>query len=143
MRAPRRLPAFQAQAQSMMTLTFTAYKVTGTTTDGDGYKVPTYTSQGSTAGKIQASTTRGGDTATRTANVGGVERPVLEAGLHIPVSAAVPAAGEYHIGWEYLCTAVGPNDDPALLHKRYLVVGTPTKSFATARRLDVVEVPKP
>jgi hypothetical protein len=124
----------------MMTLTFTAYSPNGTTTDGDGYEVPAYASEGATPGKVQGPSSSTADTPTRTVNVGGAERPVLAAGLHIPVAAPVPLAGLYGIGWEYLCTAVGPNDDPALLNRRYLVVGVPAKSFATARRLDVVEV---
>jgi hypothetical protein len=52
----------------------------------------------------------------------------------------VPTAGDQGIGWEYLCTAVGAHDDPTLLGRRFLVVNAPAKSFATARRLDVVEV---
>jgi hypothetical protein len=52
----------------------------------------------------------------------------------------VPTAGDQGIDWEYLCTAVGAHDDPTLLGRRFLVVNAPAKSFATARRLDVVEV---
>jgi hypothetical protein len=80
------------------------------------------------------------DAGTRYVTIGGVPRAVMVAGLHIPVSADLPVAGDQGIGWEYAVTAVGPDDDPTLMSRRFLVVGVPAKSFATARRLDVVEV---
>lgn len=131
----------QRFAESLMTLTLTAYSPNGTTPDADGYEIPAYANEGSTPGKVQAGTQAGSDTATRYVTVGDVQRPVLAGGLHIPLSAPLPVASEQRgIGWEYLVTAVGPNDDPALLNRRFLVVGVPVKSHATARRLDVVEV---
>lgn len=124
-----------------MTLTLTAYSPNGTTTNADGYEVQDYADEGRTPGKVQAGSQAGADTATRYIEIGGTGRPVLASGLHIPISAPVPVAGEQRgIGWEFLVTAVGPNDDPALLDRRYLVVGVPAKSHLTARRLDVVEV---
>lgn len=123
-----------------MTLTLTAYSPNGTTTDGDGFEVPAFVNEGSTSGKVQGGTLAGADTNTRFVRVGGVDRPILEAGLHIPLAADAPVAGLKGDGWEYLVTAVGAHDDPALLGRRFLVVGVPAKSFATARRLDVVEV---
>jgi hypothetical protein len=114
--------------------TFAAYSPAGTTTDANGYEVPAFTAQGSTPGKIQ-SRARQGDTQTRTVRVGDVDRPALEGGLHISISAPVPT-----IGWEYVQTAVGAGSDPALLNRRYRVVEVPAKTFATARRLDVVMV---
>lgn len=130
----------QRQAESLMTLTLTAYSPNGTPTDPDGLEVPAYADEGTTPGKVQAASIQSGDTSTRTITVGGVPRPVIAAGLHIPISAAMPLSGEYGVGWEYVVTAVGANDDPALLGRRFLVVNFPAKSFATARRLDVVEV---
>lgn len=128
-------------AESLMTVTLTAYSPNGTTTDADGFEVPAYAPEGSTPGKIQAGSREGDDTATRFVPIGGVDRPVLSGGLHIPIGAAVPVASEQRgIGWEYEVTAVGASDDPALLGLRFLVVNVPIKSFATARRLDVVEV---
>lgn len=123
-----------------MTLTLAAYSPNGHTTNGDGYQVPTFTSEGSTAGKVQGGSQATQDTATRFVKIGEVDRPVISAGLHIPISAPVPTAGHPGHGWEYLVTAVGDVDDPTLVGTRYLVVGVPTKSFATARRLDVVEL---
>lgn len=124
-----------------MTLTVEAFAPDGTTTDGDGYEVKVYESQGTHAAKVQAPSSQAGDTRVRSVRVGEVERPVLEAGLHIPVSATVPVATDQRgIGWEYEVTAIGPQDDPALMGRRFLVVDVPAKSFATARRLDVVEV---
>ena len=132
----------QLAAEALMGDTFTAYSPNGTTTV-NGLKVPAYANQGSTPGKVQAGSQQGGDTNTRTVTVGGVERPVIESGLHLPIDAPVPVAGDRGRGWEYVCTAVGAGSDPELVGRRYLVVGVPAKSYATARRLDVVEVPAP
>lgn len=138
--------AGQRAAERQMTLTLTAYSPTGTPTkDADGYEVPNYLPEGQTFGKVQGPS--GKDTPTRYVKVGGVERPVISGGLHIPLSAfiidgqlAIVASEQQGAGWEFDVTAVGPADDPALLDRRYLVVGVPAKSHATARRLDVVEV---
>lgn len=135
------LPFLRQQAESLMTLTLAAYSPDGTTEDADGYKVPKFASEGSTFGKVQGGSQSTKDAATRSVTIGSVERPVLSAGLHIPITAPVPSAGEQRgVGWEYEVTGLGPLDDPALLGRRFLVVGVPAKSFATARRLDVVEV---
>lgn len=107
----------------------------------DGLEVQGYTDGTATAGTVLETAQQAGAPATRTFRVGGVERPVIEGGLHIPVSAAVPRAGDRGIGWEYLCTAIGAATDPYWLNKRLLVVGISAKSRDTARRLDVVEVP--
>lgn len=125
------------KAAAAMTLAVTAQIPGGK--DADGF--PAYVPQLPHAGKVQGSTSSTKDTATRYVSIGGVDRPVLAAGLHIPIDAPVPVASEQRgIGWEYVVTAVGRYDDPALLGKRYLVVAAPVKSYATARRLDVVEV---
>ncbi len=128
------IAAGREAAQKEFIDTFTAYSPNGTTTDANGYEVPAFASQGSTPGKVQART-RQGDTNVRTIRVGDVDRPVLEGGLHIPLSATVPS-----VGWEYVCTAIGSLSDPALLNRRYRVVDVPAKTYATARRLDVVMV---
>lgn len=138
------LPNLCREAESLMTLTLAAYSPTGDfTTDSDGFEVPAFTPEGSTFGKVQGGSQAGQDTATRYVSIGGVERPVLAGGLHIPIGAKVPKAGEQRGlaggAWEYVVTATG-DGDPALLGRRYLVVGVPAKSFATARRLDVIEL---
>lgn len=138
----RELPGLRRQAESLMTLTLNAYSPDpdGTTTV-DGYEVLAFNDEDPTPGKVQGGSQAGKDTAIRYIDIGGVERPVLVGGLHIPISAAVPVAGEQRgIGWEYQVATAGPMDDPALLGRRYLVVGVPAKSHATARRLDVVEL---
>lgn len=135
------LPFLRAQAESMMTLTLAAYSPNGFTEDAEGYEVPAFTPEGSTFGKVQGGSQAGKDTPTQYVTIGSVRRPVLEAGLHIPIGAKVPTAGEQRgTGWEYEITALGPLDDPALLGRRYLVVEVPAKSKATARRLSVVEL---
>lgn len=119
--------------------TFTAHSPNDTTVV-NGFEVPAYASQGTTAGKIAGTSVQTTDTATRTMTVGGMQLPVVEGGLHIPVSATMPAVGEYGTGWEYELTTLGPLTDPSLLNSRWLVVSAPAKSYATARRLDVVRL---
>lgn len=134
----------QAMAESEMTLILAPHTPTVPptyTTDADGYEVPALTAGTPHAGKGQSGSQAGSDTATRYIDIGDTPRPVLTGGLHIPISAPVPLAGEQRgLGTEYVVNAVGPSDDPALLGKRFLVVAVPVKSFATARRLDVIEL---
>lgn len=128
------LPYLRAEAEATMVDTFAAYSFT--TAKVDGFEQNQWTLQTTTVGKLSGRSQQG-DTNTRTVTVGGVERPVVDGGLHIPLSADLPS-----IGWEYVCTATGPLSDPALLGRRWRVVDVPAKSHATARRLDVVEVPQ-
>lgn len=118
-----------------MTDTFTAYGLPEATVwDGleEEVRAPQYVTPGKVSGR-----SRDSDTNTRLVTIGGVERPTVDGGLHVPLAAGLPA-----VGWEFVCTAVGPASDPALVGRRYRVVDVPTKSFATARRLDVVEIPQ-
>jgi hypothetical protein len=131
-------------AEAQLCDTFTAYSPNGRGPDpsNPGYEIDMYTTVATgVRGKTQAGSQAGQDASPRTVTVGDVERVVMSKGLHIPVSAAVPTAGQYHVGWEYLCTAIGPDSDPANLGKRYLVVAAPSKTYDTARRLDVVVIP--
>lgn len=135
------LPELRAEAEARMTLALAAFSPNGSTTDDDGYKVPAFAPEGHTIGRAQGGTQATSDAATRYLRIGDTERPVLAGGLHIPIAAPVPIAGEQRgQGWEYVVTEIGASDDPALLGRRYLVVGVPAKSHATARRLDVVEI---
>lgn len=82
------------------------------------------------------------DTLTRTVTIGGADVPVVDGGLRIPLDADAPKAGVRGIGWEYVVDGVGATDDPDLLGRRYLVTNAPAGSHATARRLDVAEIPQ-
>lgn len=130
------LPELQAQAESAHTDTFAAFSPAGREPGDDGMERAKFVSEGIVSGKVQAGAREGGDTSTTYAKVGGVQLPVIKGGLHISINDPVPA-----IGWEYQCTAAGPGHDPGIVGRRYRVVGVPMKSMATARRLDVVEVP--
>lgn len=131
----------RAMAEAMMTLTLAAYSPDGLDKDANGRDVPAFIHEGATFGKVQGGSQSGKDTPTRYVSIGGVERPVLTAGLHIPIGALVPVASEQRgQAWEYEVTAIGAQDDPALLGARFMVVGVPMKSKATARRLDVVQL---
>lgn len=133
------MEVLRADAESMFTLTLTAYSP-GDPVTTNGQKAPGFNSEGITPGKVAGQSQQSSDPLSRTVTIGEVEVSVLQAGLHIPLSAPVPDE-RYGHQWEYVVTAVGPADDPALLNRRYRVVSVPAKSFATARRLDVVEVP--
>jgi hypothetical protein len=136
------LPNLRTEAEATYQDTFTAYRpdATATATDANGFEVPGYATAGTTPGKVAGPSAQSRDTNARTVTIGGSERPVIEGGLHVPVSAPVPATGEYGTGWEYVLTALGPLTDPSLLNSRWLVVDAPAKSYATARRLDVVRL---
>ena len=116
--------------------TFTAYGVP-TWTTSDGIEAESRVAQYDTPGTISGSSAQSADTYTRLITIGGVERPVLEGGLRIPIGKPLPADN-----WEFECIEVGPDSDPSLVGRRWRVVSTPAKSYATARRLDVVEVPQ-
>lgn len=137
---PLEMDAFRREAESLFTDVFTAYRPTGYTRAADGMETPSYEQVGRTPGKIQA---RGGssrDTSARTQNVAGVDRPIVEGGLHIPVDAQAPTLGPKGVGWEYVLTSPGPFTPHDLAGSRWLVVDSPAKSFQTARRLDVVRL---
>lgn len=127
--------AGRAAAERLMTDTFTAYSPGAPSSNADDQEVDGLAAEYETPGKVSGRSRQGGDTSTRYESVGGTERPVVEGGLHIPLDAEIPA-----VGWVYECTAVGPSSDPGLLGRRYRVVDVPLKSFATARRLDVIDV---
>lgn len=124
----------------MMTLTLTPLEPYGFDTV-NGLEVQSYAQHDDTPGKVQGGSASTSDTATEYVSIGGVRRPLLRGGLHLPIGAQLPVAGDQGVGWEYAVTAVGERGDPTLLNRRYLVVNVPAKSFASARRLDVVEVP--
>lgn len=137
----------RAEAESMMTLTVQAYQP-GIITDGEGIKVPGPVPFGDPCcAKAQGGSAATRDPGTDYVTIGGVERPVLIGGLHLPVGAYVVngrlqivASRADGVGWEFKVLGVGSKDDPGLLNRRYKVINVPAKSRATARRLDVVEL---
>lgn len=136
------LPFLRREAEARMTLTLAAYSPTGgTTTDPNGYEVPEYADEDPVKGRVTGSSSSTKDSATRYLNIGGVERPVLQGGLHIPIGSAVPVAAEQRgQAWEYEVSSLGPVDNPTLMGRRFMVVGLSLVAQATALRLDVVEV---
>jgi hypothetical protein len=125
-----------------MALDLVPFVPDGTTTV-DGLEVQAYAQHDDTVGKVQGGSASTQDTATEFIQIGGVKRPIMRGGLHIPVGAPVPVAGDRGVGWEYHCIAVATPGDQSLVGRWYLVVNVPAKTYATARRLDVVEVPIP
>lgn len=129
----------QTLAAAQMLDTFLARRPDGFETTSSRLRVPKYIDVGPTPGKVQART-REGDTTVRETSVGGQSQPVVQGGIHLPVSAAAPSAGDLGEGWEYELIALGPDTPPDLLGSRWLVVDAPAKSHMTARRLDVVKL---
>lgn len=123
-----------------MTLTLAWYSPGGKTTVNE-QEVQGYTAERATVGKVTGRSQQSSQPTTQTVTIGAVEVPIIHEGLHIPIAAEVPVGGPSGIGWEAAVTRVGPDDDPALLGRRYLVTNSPAMSHATARRLDVAEVP--
>lgn len=112
--------------------TFTPYTYTWTTVDG--LDVQTWVAGDTTLGKIPNNVSTGAASNARTVTIGGIERVVIEGGLHLPWSAS-PV-----VGMEYVLTTLGPTTHPSMLNKRYHVVETHPTSAMTAWRLDVVDV---
>lgn len=130
------LPELRRQAEALMTDSGVMCRPTGRTAqNADGEEEQVYEDVFASPCKIQGPSTASRDTASRTVNIGGVDRPVIEGGLHIPVDK--PATEH---GWVFELTRVGALSDIRLLGKKYMVVNDPVKSNATARRIDVVEV---
>lgn len=141
MRAVSRVRAMQARAATMHTLTLAWYSNSGTTTTVGGMKKIVPTAEGSCRGRVQARSRMGGDTLTQMVKVGGTELPVMKGSLHIGVNEFIDDTGlRLTNGWECQVTKVGPDDDPALLGRRYRVVDVPSKTHLTQRRLDVVDI---
>lgn len=144
------LVELRARAEEMMTTMFAAYAPDEESTDADGQTGPGYAARGATIGKVQGTSAVGKDAVTRTVSIGDVALPVIDEGLHIPIDKFIAddgtlalVAGSKGVGWELEVTAVAPVEDQTLVGRRYLVVSAPAKSRATARRLDVVELPRP
>ena len=142
------LPELRAMAESLMSLTVTAYKPGKGTVNG--YETTVYTSQGTSAAKVNGTSATGRDTVSRTIMIGEVARPVIEGGLHLPLDSFVTngvlgivASDQRGTAWEFVVDAAPDPADAVLVGRRYMVTNCPAKSFATARRLDVVEVPAP
>lgn len=140
------LPELRAYAESLMTLTVLAEGM-GLGPDGEGIisKVPV--SKGTSCAKVAGGSQAARDGRTRYVTVGGVTRPVLDGGLHLPLDSYL-VGGVLQIvcsedpaeAWRFTVTAAGCGVDPSMIGRKYQAISVPAKSFATARRLDVVEV---
>ena len=132
----RELPAMRREAEALMTDAGVMRRPTGRSTqNSDGEEEPLFEDVFTSPCKIQGPSAASSDTTGRRVEIGGVERVVIEAGLHLPVSK--PDTG---YGWVFEVTSVGALSDLRLLGKKFFVVDDPAKSAATSRRLNVVEV---
>lgn len=121
-----------AQARMRDTLAFGAVERGPQNADGEegDVFVAAFTAPGKVSGRGR------GDLTVRTVTVGGVERPVIDGGVHMPAerTEAVP------FGTVVRVQELGPESPAHLLGRLYRVVGESVKSDQTARRFDVVEV---
>lgn len=116
-----------------MTDTVTISYETGATTQDPetGSETPVYATRFSSKCKVQSRAV-----VVRDAEVGGRTAETVRAELHLPVNAPAVQPGD-----RAEITAVGSLSDVTLLGRVFTVQGgTPPKSLATARRLDVEEV---
>lgn len=127
-------------AESLMVDTFAAYAPGAEVTKANGLPGVGYSLQYTTAGKAtgRPRALEAKDNRTTFVMVGKTKRPVIRGGLAIPMSKALPVAGDFGFGWEFECTAVATTSDPNLVGQRFLVVGISVRTYQTARRLDVV-----
>lgn len=130
----------RADAESLMLDEGQAKRPTGKTARNEetGLSEPTFADLFTTRCKVQP--TSGDEVTTQTVTVGGVERVVYKGGIHMPIPEAGSAAVDLRRGDRLTILSIGPMTDPGVLGKTYEVVGFSGKSWATARRLDVVEV---
>jgi hypothetical protein len=139
----------RADAESLMQETGTAYRPTGRSAQDPetGREAPIFDDVTGTDArcKIQGTSVIGRDTQFRTVDVGGQQLLVLEGGLHRPWDSVLMQPGD-----EWQISTTGPYSDPSLIGRRYRIVPAvnpgsavpgSAKSFATARRYDVVELP--
>lgn len=96
-----------------------------------GSETPAYLTRFTSKCKVQAR-----NLVVQDAEVGGRTAEIVRAELHLPVDAPAVYAGD-----RAEITAVGALSDVTLLGRVFIVQGgTPPKSHATARRLEVEEV---
>lgn len=129
------LAEHREDAKSLLVDEFSAFEPVGhgVLNESTGVQETVFAPRGvGVVGKVQ-SRSRVGDAPTVVVNVAGQERPLIKNGLHLSFDATTPS-----IGWEYECTKAGI--DPALVGRRWRVVGFPARTWQTALRLDVVEV---
>lgn len=127
----------RAFGEEQMLAQGTMYRKTGRTErdESTGETVPIYDELFTDYCKI-ADPSRNGDPRGRPVEVGeGIEYVLMKERLHLPVGD-----DDIHEGDEWVMILISENDDPLLLGKRYRITGVPSKSRATARRLDIEEV---
>jgi len=128
------LDGFRADAETQMEDTLAFGTMTRGGLDADGLETETFAASFTTPGKVTGRS--GADLTIRTVEIGGVERPVISGGIHIPADRPelVPA------GMFVRVEAIGPDSPAHLLGRVYKIDGESVKSYQTARRFDVVEV---
>lgn len=131
---PEEMAEHRSDANDLLEDTFHLLALTETT-DADGMTVHDWAPTGDPIpGKFPSRRSGGDAQNARMVDVGDVERPVIEGGLHLPFSAA-PEPGQ-----RYRCTAVGPRTHPSALGRTVQVIEAPVASGMTAWRLNVVSV---
>lgn len=118
----------QRAAETLMLDTCTVKYVSGSTLNGSGIDVPTYTTRFTSACKVQE---RGVQSVERDA--GGREATIVRTFIHLPVSAGAVEVDD-------VLTITAAEHDAQLVGRVFRVLAPVGKSFATARRLEVEEI---
>lgn len=122
------LPELRAHVESMMTDTIRLEHVTGSAPDPDTLAmVDTYATDYLGPGRVQRP-----DTQVSEPVAGEVEFGALRATIQLPIAVATAKRGQR--------VTVVASGDPGLVGKAFSVLGVPSKSHATMRRLMCEEV---
>jgi hypothetical protein len=112
------------RAEALMVDACTVRYVSGSTLNGSGVDVPTYTTRFSSACKVQARELQSTES-----DAGGHESTAVRLSIHLPVSA-----GQVSVDDQIVVTA---SQDPQLVGRVFRVLAPVGKTFATARRVEV------
>lgn len=128
------LDSFRAAAEALMLDTCTVSDKTGrmAQNEGTGAEEAVYVARFSSKCKIQSSASL----VVSDASVGGHRQAIDQLQIHLPVTVGQVAQGEL-----ITITATGAGSDPRLVGRKFIVGAPMSKSFATATRLSVKELP--
>ena len=114
----------------------TVYYKTGETTQDEttGKQLPVMAVRFVSKCKVQ-SRSRLGDSFVSSRQGGGREIVHVDIDIHLPVSAPAVSSDD-----QLVMTGIGPLSDTHLLNRRFRLVAATTKSYASSRRMPMLEV---
>lgn len=100
-----------------------------------GLEEPTYETAFTSLCAVRGPSATTHEPVAQTVEIGGIRRTVIKAGIELPVTD-----DELKPKQRIVITTLGPRDDPALLGKKFIIVGFTGTSNEVVRPVDVVEV---